>query len=203
MRWAPGAWQLTRPRTSGAALATFLWYQPSKRFPRLHYAWGRPDASLFEIVMERCTGGELLRFVEENYPDGITQEEASLVFREIVRAVQYLHEGVRVGGRRVRMLHRDLKPANILVRGDNVTDVVVCDLGACKIEGVQDPNEHAVCGAHTPTLDGAEPVARTCYIRNASMTHPPCYWPRLSVHRHQDLRCARSVRRVLEQAVRS
>lgn len=124
--------------------------QPSKRFPRLHYAWGRKDESLFEMVMERCSGGELLRFVEDNYPDGITQEEASHVFREIVRAVQYLHDGVRVGGTRVRLLHRDLKPANILVRGDNVTDVVVCDLGACKIEGVQDPNEHAVRSRHRP-----------------------------------------------------
>ena len=117
--------------------------------------------------MERATGGELLPMLARRYAcHGVPGSVLARCFYQVVKAVLYLHGGVGAGkaaivrchplspiprhavskraGRCRRILHRDIKPENILVRGEDPSEVVICDLGACSIEGVVDPNEHAV-----------------------------------------------------------
>ena len=62
------------------------------------------DDKFFHLVMEYCSGGELLERIVE---DGQLREgEAAIIMRKAFSAVKYLHDrGV---------CHRDLKPENFL-----------------------------------------------------------------------------------------
>lgn len=64
------------------------------------------DAKYFYMVMELCTGGELLDCIIVN-PSGFSEKVAARVVREIFRAVHYMHT--------VNIAHRDLKPQNFLL----------------------------------------------------------------------------------------
>lgn len=70
-----------------------------------------PDAIVF--IMEFAGGGELRNYVEKNGPLG--EEESRVFFKQIVRAVHYVHSK--------KIIHRDLKLENILLNKD----------GRCKI----------------------------------------------------------------------
>lgn len=63
------------------------------------------DASFMHLVMELCTGGELLdKLVEEM---GFSERQASMVMQQVLGAVSHLHA--------FSICHRDLKPQNFLV----------------------------------------------------------------------------------------
>eukprot|EP01097_Dermamoeba_algensis_P000143 TRINITY_DN1050_c0_g1_i2.p1 TRINITY_DN1050_c0_g1~~TRINITY_DN1050_c0_g1_i2.p1 ORF type:complete len:363 (-),score=106.35 TRINITY_DN1050_c0_g1_i2:267-1355(-) len=75
------------------------------------------------LVMELVDGQELFdKIIEKgNY----SEKDASLIIRQIVAAIDYLHsQGIA---------HRDLKPENLLTSGDGQTEVIkVADFGLSK-----------------------------------------------------------------------
>ena len=82
------------------------------------------DALLF--VTERAYGGVLFdKIVEIHHYD---ESVAKQILRQILEAVQYLHDVAAV-------IHRDLKPENILLMddGDDCTSVRICDFGVSKM----------------------------------------------------------------------
>ncbi|ORX44167.1 Pkinase-domain-containing protein [Piromyces finnis] len=62
------------------------------------------------IVMEYCENGELYDLIVENFQN-FTIDDKKKIFKELVRAVKYLHEN--------NISHRDLKVENILLDKDN------------------------------------------------------------------------------------
>ena len=62
------------------------------------------DEKFFHLVMEYCSGGELLqRIVDQRY---LNEKEAANIMKKIISATKYLHER--------GICHRDLKPENFL-----------------------------------------------------------------------------------------
>ncbi|XP_017051421.1 calcium/calmodulin-dependent protein kinase type 1 isoform X1 [Drosophila ficusphila] len=83
------------------------------------------DKSKVYLVMELVTGGELFdRIVEKG---SYTEKDASHLIRQILEAVDYMHEqGV---------VHRDLKPENLLYYSpDDDSKIMISDFGLSKIE---------------------------------------------------------------------
>ncbi|CAE8631262.1 unnamed protein product, partial [Polarella glacialis] len=89
------------------------------------------------LVMEYCTGGEILSAIRKGRANGETMKEgwASTAVRQTFQALAYLHaKGV---------VHKDLKGENILLLHDTMDDkgkhfgnephVVVCDLGTAEV----------------------------------------------------------------------
>lgn len=63
------------------------------------------DSENVYLVMERCTGGELFdRIIAKKY---YGEEEARIIFRQIMRAIYYCHQN--------GVCHRDLKPENFMM----------------------------------------------------------------------------------------
>eukprot|EP01016_Furgasonia_blochmanni_P012678 TRINITY_DN1633_c0_g1_i1.p2 TRINITY_DN1633_c0_g1~~TRINITY_DN1633_c0_g1_i1.p2 ORF type:complete len:122 (+),score=32.59 TRINITY_DN1633_c0_g1_i1:397-762(+) len=62
------------------------------------------DEKYFHLVMEYCSGGELLEYIiQKKY---LTEREAKEIMVKIFSAVKYLHDK--------KICHRDLKPDNFL-----------------------------------------------------------------------------------------
>uniref|UniRef100_W8B3F0 Calcium/calmodulin-dependent protein kinase type 1 n=1 Tax=Ceratitis capitata TaxID=7213 RepID=W8B3F0_CERCA len=83
------------------------------------------DKSKVYLVMELVTGGELFdRIVEKG---SYTEKDASGLIRQILEAVDYMHEqGV---------VHRDLKPENLLYySADDGSKIMISDFGLSKME---------------------------------------------------------------------
>eukprot|EP01086_Lenisia_limosa_P006389 TRINITY_DN2517_c0_g1_i2.p1 TRINITY_DN2517_c0_g1~~TRINITY_DN2517_c0_g1_i2.p1 ORF type:complete len:314 (-),score=87.64 TRINITY_DN2517_c0_g1_i2:16-957(-) len=77
------------------------------------------------LIMELVTGGELFdKIVEVGY---YSEQTASLLVKQLVEAVAYLHER--------NIVHRDLKPENLLVSGE--TSIQVADFGLSKMVGTE------------------------------------------------------------------
>lgn len=76
------------------------------------------------FAMELVTGGELFdRIVEKG---SYTEEDAKVLVRKIVSAIEYLHD--------MNIAHRDLKPENLLVKSiADDTEVKIADFGLSKI----------------------------------------------------------------------
>jgi len=77
----------------------------------------------FFLVMELVTGKELFdKIVEKGQ---YSEREASNIVRQIVSAVEYLHDH--------GIAHRDLKPENLLTSGDEQNEVIkIADFGFSK-----------------------------------------------------------------------
>jgi len=76
------------------------------------------EEDCFHMVFEKMEGGSLLETVERR--GHLTEQEASLVIRDIAKALDYLHKK--------GIAHRDLKPENILcVKAGQLVPVKICD----------------------------------------------------------------------------
>lgn len=72
----------------------------------------------FFMVFEKMEGGTLLETIETR--GSLTEQEASLVIRDIAKALNFLHQK--------GIAHRDLKPENILcVKAGQLVPVKICD----------------------------------------------------------------------------
>jgi serine/threonine protein kinase len=77
------------------------------------------DENNFYQILDYCPGGSLFQYIASN--GALSEPIASLIFQQIVSAVQYCHErGVA---------HRDLKPENILI--NRFPRIKVTDFGLC------------------------------------------------------------------------
>lgn len=95
----------------------------------------------FYVVFEKMEGGTLLDTIRQR--GHLSEKEASLVIRDIARALSFLHK--------MGIAHRDLKPENILcVKAGQLTPVKICDfdLGS----GIQLDYENSSQFVTTPQL---------------------------------------------------
>lgn len=79
------------------------------------------DEAYAYIVTELLEGGDLLQRAERS---ALTERELALVFGQIVRAVQHMHN--------MNVVHRDLKPENICFVSNSSAEVRVIDFGFAK-----------------------------------------------------------------------
>uniref|UniRef100_A0A914LRY1 Protein kinase domain-containing protein n=1 Tax=Meloidogyne incognita TaxID=6306 RepID=A0A914LRY1_MELIC len=80
--------------------------------------WFEDDSS-FYMVFEKMRGGPLLNHIQRKVC--FTEQEASLVTRDIANALKFLHDR--------GIAHRDVKPENILcTEVDKISPVKLCDL---------------------------------------------------------------------------
>ncbi|PFX30795.1 MAP kinase-interacting serine/threonine-protein kinase 2 [Stylophora pistillata] len=76
------------------------------------------DSHKFYMIFEKMRGGPLLKHIEKK--KAFTEKEASLVVKDIVSALDFLHKK--------GIAHRDLKPENILCAYENqISPVKICD----------------------------------------------------------------------------
>jgi len=80
------------------------------------------DRINFYIVMEYCSGGELFDRIQEK--KRYSERDASVVIRQIVAGLQYLHEH--------KIAHCDLKPDNFLFTASDSEDLKIIDFGMSK-----------------------------------------------------------------------
>ena len=81
------------------------------------------DSKYFYLIMELCTGGELLSRMSKNR---YKEKAAAKLMEQIVSAVSYCHEK--------GICHRDLKPQNILFYNeDENSPIKIVDFGISKI----------------------------------------------------------------------
>jgi|Transcript_86445 MAP/microtubule affinity-regulating kinase len=79
---------------------------------KIHDVADNPDSICF--IMEFAAGGELRGYVEKH--KSLDEEEARCFFKQIVRAVHYIHSK--------KIIHRDLKLENILLDASNQCKIV-------------------------------------------------------------------------------
>lgn len=79
---------------------------------KIHDVADNPDSICF--IMEFAAGGELRGYVERH--KSLDEEEARCFFKQIVRAVHYIHTK--------KIIHRDLKLENILLDASNQCKIV-------------------------------------------------------------------------------
>ncbi|XP_051700023.1 maternal embryonic leucine zipper kinase isoform X4 [Oryctolagus cuniculus] len=88
------------------------------------------------MVLEYCPGGELFDYIISQ--DRLSEEEARVVFRQILSAVAYVHSQ--------GYAHRDLKPENLLF--DEYHKLKLIDFGLCaKPKGNKDYHLQTCCGS--------------------------------------------------------
>merc|ERR1719356_763487 len=93
-----------------------------------------PDAIVF--IVEFAGGGELRAYAEKNGP--LSEEESRVFFKQIVRAVHYVHSK--------KIIHRDLKLENILLDKENrckIVDFGLSDYVSTKERTVTDAGTEA------------------------------------------------------------
>ena len=84
------------------------------------------SAKYILIVMELCSGGDLLNFVRKRRR--LTENMAKYVFNALINGLNHIHKR--------NIIHRDIKLDNILL--NNEGELKICDFGVAKII---DPNE--------------------------------------------------------------
>ncbi|KAK4508136.1 hypothetical protein PRZ48_001874 [Zasmidium cellare] len=88
---------------------------------RLYDVW--ENRNELYLIMEYVSGGELFHYVDKR--KGLDEDEAVLIFRQIVSALLYCH--------RLLICHRDLKPENILLNTDDLS-VKLIDFGMAALQ---------------------------------------------------------------------
>jgi serine/threonine protein kinase len=81
------------------------------------------DAEKIYLVMELANQGSLYQRIKQKKQ--ITEIEAKKYFKQIAKAIQYLHT------RSPPIIHRDLKPENILIQNEQLK---LCDFGWSNLE---------------------------------------------------------------------
>lgn len=91
------------------------------------------DDNYFYMVFEKMHGGPLLNHIQRKVC--FTEQEASLVTRDIANALKFLHDR--------GIAHRDVKPENILCTSlDKVSPVKLCDLDLASKPLIQQKGNH-------------------------------------------------------------
>jgi len=70
------------------------------------------DDENLHLVMELCTGGHLLDYIERN--KSLTENETAVVMQQILRAISFMHTQ--------KMAHRDMKAENCMIAGPQLND---------------------------------------------------------------------------------
>ncbi|XP_019369593.1 PREDICTED: calcium/calmodulin-dependent protein kinase type 1G isoform X1 [Gavialis gangeticus] len=110
------------------------------------------SATHFYLVMQLVSGGELFdRILERGV---FTEKDASVVIKQVLDAVKYLHEN--------GIVHRDLKPENLLyLTPEENSKIMITDFGLSKME--QNGIMSTACG--TPGYVAPEVLAQKPYSK--------------------------------------
>ena len=111
------------------------------------------DDKLIYLIMEYCAKGDLLNYISHH--GQLTENQARIIFREILQAVDYLH--------RIPLAHRDLKLENILL--DENMKVKLADFGFIKPVS-NDTLMKTKCG--TPIYAAPELISQADYDGRAA-----------------------------------
>ncbi len=98
------------------------------------------DFKYFYVVMEYCSGGELLdRIVKRKH---LKESECCEIMRKLFLAVNYIHQN--------KIAHRDLKPENILFKDDSPdAELKIIDFGLSNILNFNEIKNVASLNFHT------------------------------------------------------
>mmetsp|Transcript_128559 Transcript_128559/g.222072 ORF Transcript_128559/g.222072 Transcript_128559/m.222072 type:complete len:333 (-) Transcript_128559:560-1558(-) len=80
------------------------------------------------LVIELMNDGELFDRICNDFPNGYSEKESSILIKKCLEAVQYLHS--------LGIIHRDLKPENLLFSSSgagDVSEIKISDFGLAKI----------------------------------------------------------------------
>ena len=91
------------------------------------------------IVTPYAPYNDLDLFLKKNYPNGVPEKIARIIFQQMIEAVNYLHE--------LSICHRDIKLENFLVFGSDIESphIVLSDFGF-SIELQEDEQLEEFCG---------------------------------------------------------
>ncbi|GAA5816159.1 hypothetical protein MFLAVUS_009685 [Mucor flavus] len=101
------------------------------------------------VVMEYADGGELFDKIKKSR--GLAEPVARRWFRELIEAVEYIHDN--------NIVHRDLKPENVLI--DKTQSIKICDFGFGNVVREQHEVLSTYCGS--PFYAAPEMVTATPY----------------------------------------
>ncbi|KAJ3261938.1 hypothetical protein HDU77_000526 [Chytriomyces hyalinus] len=94
---------------------------------RLYEVLHDPSQEVIYMVYELMEKGVIMDIGMDTTAEAFPEEKARFYFRQIILAIEYLHEH--------DIAHRDIKPDNLLVSKDNILKVV--DFGVSEIFGTQ------------------------------------------------------------------
>jgi len=117
--------KITSPALVDARREVAVWRKIGKgdNCVRLLDTFGnRRGSKLFYMVMERCTGGDLMQHLGKTLSAG--EQDVSQIFRQMLLGIQQVHS--------VRLVHRDIKPHNFLLGGEAEEIVKLCDFGSAE-----------------------------------------------------------------------
>ncbi len=90
------------------------------------------------IIMEILKGGTLKEWINEHKNENISEETLSLIIKNILLAVSYLHNK--------NMCHRDIKPENIMFKDNSdINSLKLVDFGL-SVKNFDDYGEQTYCG---------------------------------------------------------
>lgn len=90
-----------------------------KNIVKLHEVINDPSSEKLYLVMDYLPGGTILQLLE-SYPNGLDLDQVRRYACDLVSALVYCHESVKV-------IHRDIKPENIML--DPNGNAVLVDFG--------------------------------------------------------------------------
>jgi serine/threonine protein kinase len=91
------------------------------------------DEQYVYLVLEYADKGNLFFYIRKR---SLKEAEAYHYFRQTCAGIKYLHDN--------GLIHRDIKPENLLLSGEDVHTLKICDFGWCAEQG--DEGRSTFCG---------------------------------------------------------
>lgn len=105
---ATNEWRLQQRKSQVEREAQILESLSHPNIVPIHAVWRTEDG--MAIIMKYCRDGELFERVEKSY-NGLEESAASMLFKQLISAVEYLHNTLNIA-------HRDLKLVSLLILMD-------------------------------------------------------------------------------------
>ncbi|KAL1742047.1 kinase-like domain-containing protein, partial [Schizophyllum fasciatum] len=141
------------------------------------------SASADFFITAYCPAGSLFDILKRDGRPALPQDDAGIMFRQVVRGLRYLHETAR-------LVHRDMKLENVLV--DEMGVCRIGDFGSARRIGEAlrlEEDEAEAIRPNTPSTTKPGLVHRTSSLAYPTAKHAPLH---LSLQRHQGPRSHRN-----------
>ena len=127
------------------------------------------SGSTVYVITEYCSGGEMMEYVTNAYPDGIRTEDASRIAYQLLSAVDHCAKH--------NVIHRDIKPENIMFKtAERGAELRLIDYGSGTMDDDQSlTNAPDKTTATTRTADGADLLTHTTFAGSAFYISPELF----------------------------